>query len=237
MIRIAIVDDDDYICSRIEEMIEQYAKNSMYEFSMDIFNSGEMLYDYCRQGHIYDIIFLDIELYQLNGIEVGLLIRKEMKNNITQIVFISGKSGYAEQLFQVRPLDFLRKPITYENVAEQLSSYISLYGQERLYFDFVSDKIEHRAMLENIIYFESKGKKIIIKTAYDTWEFYGKLKELQNRSFSNGFISIHQSYYVNLLHIIDYQYKSIRLSNGEELKISRNKAKEVRQRLLKLNTD
>ena len=123
-----------------------------------------------------------------------------------------------------------------EDVSAMLSLYIELCGKGSLYYEFCSDRIEHRIQIENIIYFASRGKKIIVKTPYDKWEFYGKLDDLQNESFSSGFISIHKSYYVNLLHIVDYQYKKIRLTNGEELKISQNKAKEVRQRLLEINT-
>lgn len=237
MIKIAVIDDDEHICTRIEEMILQYSKNSIQKLHVDIFFSGETLCDYCRQGHVYDLIFLDIELNKLNGIEVGLVIRNEMQNNNTQIIFISGKSGYAEQLFQVRPFDFLKKPISYGDISHQIDTYISIYGKEKIYFDFMAGKTDHRVLIENIIYFESHGKKVTIKTKYDSFEFYGKLKELQDNSFSNSFILIHQSYYVNLLHIIDYQYKSVRLSNGEQLKISRNRSKAVRQRLLQINTD
>jgi hypothetical protein CLOSPO_01725 len=236
MIRIAIVDDDDYICSQIEKYIMKYNENSIFNFDVSIYNTGEGIYSSCENGEIFDIIFLDIELYQMNGIEVGLLIRNKMKNNATQIIYISGQSGYAEKLFKVRPLDFLRKPISYEDVSAMLSLYIELYGKGTLYFKFCSDRIEHRIQIENIIYFASRGKKIIVKTPYDEWEFYGKLDNLQNESFSSGFISIHKSYYVNLLHIVDHQYKKVRLTNGEELKISQNKAKEVRQKLLDINT-
>lgn len=236
MFKIAVVDDDEYVCSRIEEYILKFNENSLFNFDVSIYNTGESLYSCCESGEIFDIIFLDIELYKMNGIEVGMLIRDKMKNNATQIIYISGQSGYAEKLFKVRPLDFLRKPISYEDVSAMLSLYIELYGKGSLYYEFCSDRIEHRIQIENIIYFASRGKKIIVKTPYDKWEFYGKLDDLQNESFSSGFISIHKSYYVNLLHIVDYQYKKIRLTNGEELKISQNKAKEVRQGLLEINT-
>lgn len=236
MIKIAIVDDDDYICSQIEKYIMKYNENSIFEFDVSIYNTGEGIYSSCESGEIFDIIFLDIELYQMNGIEVGLFIRNKIKNNATQIIYISGQSGYAEKLFKVRPLDFLRKPISCKDVFAMLSLYIELYGKGSLYFEFCSDRIDHRIQIENIIYFASRGKKITVKTPYDECEFYGKLDDLQSESFSSGFISIHKSYYVNLLHIVDYQYKKVRLTNGEELKISQNKAKEVRQRLLDINT-
>ncbi len=63
-------------------------------------------------GEYFGLIFLDIEMQYVNGIEAGKIIREKMKDELTKIVYISGSDNYAMELFQVRPLDFLIKPIS-----------------------------------------------------------------------------------------------------------------------------
>ena len=66
----------------------------------------------------------------------------------------------------------------------------------------------------------------------DIREFYGQLKEINNR-LPDFFYMIHQSYIVNSKYIIRFSYDSIELKNGELLTISKSYRKSIRQRLLK----
>lgn len=107
MLRIAICDDEITICSHIENIIMEYSKY----FVIKVFYTGEQLVDYIEQGNKFDLIFLDIELNLLNGIQVGKKIRQDMNDYITKIVYISGKNCYDRELFDVQPLNFIPKPI------------------------------------------------------------------------------------------------------------------------------
>lgn len=62
-------------------------------------------------GHL-DILFLDIELFKMTGIEIGHYIRNELDDMGLQLIYISGQPSYAQQLFKTQPMDFLVKPIT-----------------------------------------------------------------------------------------------------------------------------
>ena len=82
------------------------------EMETEFFYSGESLYNaIAKQGYIFDLILLDIELMMMNGVQVGQKIREELNNDIVQIVYISGKESYAMELFDIRPLNFLIKPV------------------------------------------------------------------------------------------------------------------------------
>ncbi len=109
-IKIAICDDINEMCVCIENKVEGILKNKSIGYEIDIFNSGEEL---CRMlDEIrYDLIFLDIEFPKMNGIETGRYIREVKKDNITQIAYVSAKREYAMELFQVRPIDFIVKPL------------------------------------------------------------------------------------------------------------------------------
>ena len=116
MIKVAIVDDDINVCFKIEEYILSYAATNSESFEVEAFQSGEKFLEYWDEQCQFDLIFLDIELYNLNGIEVGSILRKIKENYKVQIIYISAKNTYAMKLFQNRPFDFIVKPVNKEKI-------------------------------------------------------------------------------------------------------------------------
>lgn len=101
MFRIAICDDEQIIGSQIEKILLDYPKRTSLEIDIIVFYSGEELCRYMELGNIFDLIYLDIEMEGINGLEVGKKIRNTMQNHRTDIVYISGKDGYDRQLFDI----------------------------------------------------------------------------------------------------------------------------------------
>lgn len=104
----------------LEEQIYELSKKIEIKADVEVWYSGESIQNDLKKGIELDLLFLDIELVQKNGIAVGNFIRNEMENMQTHIVYISSKESYAMQLFKVQPLDFLIKPISNENIREVL---------------------------------------------------------------------------------------------------------------------
>lgn len=109
MYRIGICDDNIAVGAEIEKYLLECASTENFEdMEIEVFLNGK---DLCRairnNSNIFHLLFLDIELGDLDGISVGNILREEMKNEITQVVFISYTQEYAMQLFKVRPMDFL----------------------------------------------------------------------------------------------------------------------------------
>lgn len=96
---------------RIETMLNQIADQLNIHVEISVWFSGETLQDYLNKGNRVDLVFLDIELMRLSGIDLGHYIRKELNNINIQIVYISSKTSYAIKLFKTQPYDFLIKPI------------------------------------------------------------------------------------------------------------------------------
>jgi DNA-binding LytR/AlgR family response regulator len=107
MLRIAICDDDKQLCLELKSILNEISENSDENFEISTFYGGEELYDFLEVGNRFDLIFLDIELCEINGVEVGRKIREELNDELTQIVYISGKDTYAMELFDIRPLNSL----------------------------------------------------------------------------------------------------------------------------------
>lgn len=232
MYHIGICDDGQNVCSQIEEMLIHYAKENNVKIEVNVWYTGESLKDYLSQGNHLDILFLDIELFKLTGIEVGDYIRNCLDNMGMQIIYISGKASYAQQLFRTQPLDFLVKPILQEQVDDVMGRALGSIKKRKERFEFRIGKDYYYVPMGEIIYFESEGRKIKVVTAKKRFEFYGKLKDV-NSNLNEDFIMIHQSSIVNRNFIFRYAYETVELLDGTILTISIPYRKRIREILLK----
>ena len=230
MFYVAICDDDNSICSQIENILLSLNKLYPTKIEVEVFNSGEALIQSLSNGMYFDLIFLDIELDKINGIEVGKKLREEMNNETTQIIYISGKDSYAMALFETRPLNFLIKPIKSEKIEDAVKTAMHLLEKSNQLFEFKRGRTITKVPLKEILYFESAGKKINIITTNEVYEFYGKLSDFEDGL--SDFIQIHKSYLVNYYHVIEYHYEYVRMSNKAILPISQQRRKLISDRLL-----
>lgn len=232
MFRIAICDDELHVCSQLENILGALSKGLPKRIEVDVFYTGESLMQYLSHGEGYDLIFLDIELKLLNGVEVGKKIREELKDEITQIVYISGKDSYAMELFEVRPLNFLIKPLERDRIEAVVRKAIELTDRVKHFFEYKSGRSIAKAFIKDILYFESKGKKVRMVLVDGAHEFYSKLSEIEQQLDNQDFILIHKSYLANSFHIIEYQYESVKMSDHTILPISQQHRRTVREKLL-----
>ncbi|MDE5589625.1 MAG: LytTR family DNA-binding domain-containing protein [Acetatifactor sp.] len=232
MYHIGICDDGINICSSIENMLLQCGGEKNLQLDINIWYTGEGLKDYLEQGNHLDILFLDIELFRMTGIEVGDYIRNQLDDMGMQIIYISGKASYAQQLFRTQPLDFLVKPISQSRIRDVLEAAVRVLKKKNKRFEFRQGKDYYYIPMGDIVYFVSEGRKVKIVTMKETYEFYGRLKEIA-KELSEDFIVIHQSYIVNEEYIFRYTYEMVELTDGTILTISPANRKQVRERILR----
>ena len=105
MHKIAICDDEKNVCSRLDELIYKFFKDRSERCEVEVWYDS---YSLCRQIGEYnpDILFLDIELPNNNGVYVGKFIRNTLQNDLMNIVYISHKTSYALELFQIHQVNF-----------------------------------------------------------------------------------------------------------------------------------
>lgn len=232
MYKIGICDDGRNTCASIENMLLQYASEKAIPAEVEVWYTGELLRDYLAAGNHLDVLFLDIELLQMTGIEVGHYIRGRLDDMGMQIVYISGKPSYARQLFKTQPLDFLVKPIYREQIYDAMDTALKILGRGKERFGFQRGKEHFYLPMGDIVYLESRGRKIKITTLKASYEFYGRLKETA-KALSEDFIVIHQSYIVNRNYVFRYTYETVELTDGTVLTISPANRKAVREQILR----
>lgn len=231
MYHIGICDDGKNICAFLEEEILRYTEENGILAEIKVWYTGEGLCDYLRQGGHIDILFLDIELEALSGLEAGDFIRNGLEERCMQIIYISGNASYAHKLFQTQPMDFLVKPIGRDRVDETLSLAMKILGKNTNKFEFQCGRDYYYLPFGEIMYFVSEGRKIRIITPGGEREFYGKLMDV-TKGLPPEFVAIHKSYTVNREYILRYTYESVELTDGTELTISKANRKLVREKIL-----
>lgn len=232
MYTIGICDDGEHICTNIENMIFLYAKKNRIQVDTKVWYTGEGLQAHLALGEYLDILFLDIELLSMTGIEVGSYIRNSLENNVMQIIYISGNATYARQLFKTQPFDFLVKPILQRQIDEVLERAFKIISKKNSRFEFQCGKEYYYVPMGDIVFFESQGRKIRIITLKSVYEFYGRLKDV-SKKISEDFVPIHQSYIVNRTYIVRYTYEMVELADGTMLSISKAHRKQVREAILR----
>ena len=230
-ISVGICDDGKELCCEIEQFILAYGRKQNLALDCFVWYSGEELCDDLKQGIHIDILFLDIALMEMDGVEVGKYIRNCLDDREMQIVYISGYQAYAQSLFQNQPLDFILKPISEQQIIDAMDLAVNILGKTRRVFSYHKGKELYYMPCNQIIYFTSAGRKIKMITQLGEDEFYGKIDELKNK-LPEDFLLIHKSYYINRRWIQRYSYENIELFDKTILPIAKAKRKCIRETML-----
>lgn len=228
MFRVAVCDDDKTVCNTIENIIMNQ-RISDSEIITEVFYDGKSLYDYIIKNDKFDLVFLDIEMECMDGIETGHALRNILKDDDVQIAYISSKSSYAMELFSVRPIDFLIKPVEDGKIEETLLKAISLCKKRNVMYEYRDNHNPACISVGRILYFEVRNRQIIIHTKDGIITHYGRMSDVVKKINSSKFILINRSVLVNYDAISEYRVDKIKLINSEELQISRGKQKEVQR--------
>ena len=164
MFHILICDDEAVTCTFIEDVLSGYAQKNGISMNIEIFYTGERLCEYVDRKSGIDLLFLDIELPDVNGAEIGKALRENIGNETIQIIFISGKERYAMRLFKARTFDFLVKPLNANMVIDVFENYRKVYKQSRSYFEYKIGKSAEKISALEIMYFMCDQRKICIVT-------------------------------------------------------------------------
>lgn len=231
MTKVCICDDDEVFALELKKYLLLYSQNEKRELEADICLNGSEMVESIKMKR-YDIIFLDIELGDIKGFEIGCRLREEMNNEKTQIVYISSKTSYAMELFETRPLNFLVKPLGEKDVFEVMDTYYKLFGNSKIYLHYRWLKKDHVIDQNDIMYIQSTGRKLNVKTIDDDIEFYAKISDILKQLDMNKFCQVHKSFVINGIYVKSYSSDCITMCNGTKIMISQSMKKNVKNWML-----
>ena len=217
---IAVVDDEKAIREHICGLVEERQPESRIEAYA---TGGELL----ASGKRFDIVFLDIQMEGMNGIEAARSLREKNANlgvEDTVLVFITGIKDYVFDAFDLYAFQYLLKPIDEGKFAEALERAVreaAKKKERRVLF------IKSRNLTldqSEILYIESRAKKVEIHTAgaAQAIEIYAAMDELEGQLGEN-FYRCHRAYIVNMDCITEYDGESITLTGGDRVYLTKKK--------------
>lgn len=227
MMEIAICDDDVITTSYIEQLLEPIAKKKMLKLSVDIFYDGRTLADYINQGKRYDIIYLDIEMHDKNGVDTAREIRLEDKT--VKIIYITNHESFAKEVFEVSAYRFITKPIDVSLFERYFLTAVDEIINKPTYFRYQYNKVSYRIAINDIMYFQSDRRVTYIITPNGSQKCYEKLNNVEKKLVDSEiyFYRTHQSFLVNPQYVARYTYDAMELIDGTTLAISENRRKKV----------
>lgn len=230
MIKIAICDDEKYYRESIKKIVTGYMAELDIECAVDTYESGKKFFELGIEMIQYEIVFLDINMDDMNGIKTAQSIRAFSKN--TFIVFVTAYVSYALEGYKVDAVRYLLKGN--ENFESSLLECIDTIIEKSNFkiikkeFKFIEGK--KTVTLDRILYIESKLHKlefVIMENEIVRYSYYDRLDAVEELLRPYHFIRSHQSFLLNLKHIcLTLNNKAI-LCNGKEIPISKANSKAV----------
>lgn len=221
MIRVAIVDDDQKVHNELRQYIEDYEPACSERFAVMSFYDGREIVDNYRP--VYDIIFMDIQMQEMDGMTAAEAIRQVDEDVI--IVFVTNMADFAIKGYMVDALSYVVKPIRYIDFEQQLSKAVKRVMFNRNAFMLVTVNGEIlRVDIAKVAYMESVEHRVTIHLDDDQLTVYSSLKKLEVQVSGHHFARCNSGYLVSLRHVERIEGDEV-IVGGNRLLISRSKKK------------
>ena len=221
MIRIALVEDEAEVRAQLQGYVQRHTRQYGTEFAVTEFADGMELLDDYRP--VYDILFLDVEMKHLDGMETARRIRA--LDSDVLLIFITNMAQYAIKGYAVGALDYVLKPVPYFAFSQQLQKAVNqLARRVRHYLAVPVDGGMRRLDAAGIYYIESEGHRIHFYTEDGDFSAPGALKTLQEKLAAQPFARCNSGYLVNLAQVKSVQQGMVQVG-PYELQVSRPRRK------------
>lgn len=225
MYQLALVEDERDAADALAAFIERYSRERSEEFEITRFGNA-IDFEMCRQR--FDLVFMDIQMPGINGMEAARLLRTY--DDETPIIFVTNLAQYAVRGYEVGALDFIVKPVTYFNfrmrmdkamrhIRRNVGRSITISTRDGLRVIPFSD-IEYVEVSRHDLAYHLYGEK-------DPFIVYGSLVAFEEQVSGGPFVRISNSCLVNMNHIRSVKGPALLLRSGETLYFSRSRKREA----------
>ncbi|MCM1174044.1 MAG: LytTR family DNA-binding domain-containing protein [Blautia sp.] len=238
--KIAICDDEKTLCEQLRNLIQQQKTAGKID-AVDFYETGGGLLAASKH---YDMIFLDIRMEGVDGIETARTLRGRKEDAV--LIFVTGLKDYVFEAFDVAAFHYLLKPLREEKFAEVFERAVEEVekikrkeaGKEAQAEQLLIRRKGRSIRLEKaqVLYVESRQRKALLHTARETIEIYATMNALE-KELGEPFYRCHRGYLVNLSCIAGYTGDTITVYNGENIYLAREKYQEFVKRYMRYLRD
>lgn len=229
MYRFAVCDDNPADIRYVTALIDNWGKKSDVLFQIETYPSAEAFLFAYEDDSSVDILFLDIEMKGISGVELAKRLRAAGAK--LQIVFLTGYMDYIEQGYDVEALHYLLKPVTGEKLEAVLERAMQRLGarENALILSWGGGMV--RLPLNEVRYLEVMKNYVTVYAA-QSYSVKRTLHELE-KELDESFYKIHRSYVVNLRFVKKVTKTGVTLKEGQELPLSRKAYEGLNQALIR----
>lgn len=220
--KIAICEDEALWRTQLERMVRRWAEERKENLELTGFCSSESFWFAFLQEKDWDVLLLDIEMGQENGMELAERIRREDED--TAIVFTTGYADYMAKGYDVGAMQYLLKPVEEQKLFVCLDRVAKRRSKEeqKLFF-MTTEQVRISLAPSRIWYAEAVGHNCQLYTGEECFEVRMGIAEVEKVLGSQeGFLRCHRSYLVNLRFIREIRRSTITLDDGRLLPVSRS---------------
>ena len=209
--RIAVCDDQPAQLENLTKKLSLYAEARHIKFHIQTYPSAEaFLFDFSENRN-FDLLFLDIEMAGMNGIQLARKIRAE--NETVQLCFITGYPDYMNQGYDVNALHYLLKPVSIEKLFEVCDRFLKSTETQPRFFLFSLGKEVVRVYEKDLYYGEAQGHYMLLHTRQGELKLRTTVPELE-KQLGEGFFRPSRSFLVNLRYVTRITKTEILLEQG-----------------------
>ncbi|MCI8514026.1 MAG: response regulator transcription factor [Lachnospiraceae bacterium] len=229
VIKYAVCDDEPFMQEKICDYLSEYMKGrSLTSYCIDRFSNGRSL---LKSDCDFHLIFLDIQMERPDGMETARILRQ--RGNRSLLIFVTVLKECVFDAFEVRAHDYLLKPLErdgFTRTMDRAFRFLAQQADKRILVQ--KGTLCEVILLSRILYCEVQGRKLYIhQSDGGVVDYYDKLEAFERR-VDGRFFRCHRSYLVNLDHVRGCRDGRVRLSQGEEIPVSRLRERDLMQALL-----
>lgn len=215
MLKIAVCDDEPFMCEMLKEKIGEYLREGSKEFKIFCYPNGESL----PVSGGFDIVFLDVQMPGISGMELAKRLREN--GNSCAVIFVTVLKEPVFDAFEVDAVDYLCKPVDSVRLKRALERAIRRTEEQKGKTLLIQTMNRRQSVkLDSILYCEVFNRKILLHTQQGVIEYYSRLSDVANQ-LDSRFAKCHRSYLVNLDYLSECSKGQIILTNGERIPVSK----------------
>lgn len=230
--KIAVCDDSDADRQYISRLVGQWAAGSGHTVQVDSFVSAENFLFHYADENDHDILLLDIEMGDMDGVTLAKKLRQE--NETVQIVFITGYSDYIAEGYEVDALHYLVKPVSEEKLSEVLDRAAAKLASEPPSVVISCEVGTVKLFESDILYVEAFAHYVELHTRSGVYRLKESITAFEER-LSGDFYRAHRSYIVNLKAVERISRTGVMLAGGAEIPLSRGKYDDINRAFIERN--
>lgn len=224
--KIAIIEDSPKEEQQLVEYLQTYNQLQHLEMDIDHFEDGESFLqsDYGE----YDIIFIDIYLTGINGLEIAKVIRQKDAEKI--LIFTTTSKDHAVESYRVKAFDYLLKPYQYELLVEVMERCLKQLNAKSKYIQVKEGRIQVKVLLKDIIYTDYNNHYIQIHTIERMIKSYMPFDQFAPMLLCYpSFLNCYRNCIINMDKVSKMDTTDFLMDNQERIPIARAKRAEIRQ--------